>query len=163
MSRFTRALEGALRSEGISQAEAAGTAGIHPSTVSRLMKGEMDNSVEYVERLIQALPKEADRQHCLREWLFDQTPQKYWDQLTVHFGPAVHEAAPRPLNDSLTEALNTLEEASTDDVDLAQLVRKLAKVVGPTRKRGSGRKSSAAETPPHSGSTPPLPPRENAS
>lgn len=126
VSRFTRAYDAALSAEGISRADAASTAGLHPSTLSRIMSDELGAAVENVERLLRALPKREDRLHCLREYLFDHTPEEYRAELVVHFG-AVAEA--RPQRDALRDALDALEDAATSDKDLRRLITDLARVV----------------------------------
>ncbi len=96
------------------------------------MSDEISAGPEHVEKLLLALSFDADRNHCLREYIFDQTPRDYWEKLIVHFG-VVHESKPRAPTDNLSAALRDLEESATSDPDLRRLLTDLAKVVG---KRG---------------------------
>jgi len=141
VSRFSRALDAALRAEGLSKANAAEVAGIHPSTVTRIMADEIQASSEHVESLLLVLTNQSDRLHCLREYLFDQTPEDYRESLVVSFG-SIQEEKPRHRADPLYDALTQLEITATSDADLRTLITSLARATSKV-----GRKSFAANSP----------------
>lgn len=141
VSRFTRAYDGALRAAEIPKSAAAESAGIHPSTLTRIMADEIAASVEHVEKLLLVLPDFSDRLHCLREFLYDQTPPDYRDATAISFGIlAESKLEGRP--DGLREALDQLEKTATDDADLRALLTNLANATGKP-----GRKSGAEQPP----------------
>lgn len=113
----------------MTRADAATGAGIHPSSLTRILNDEIQPSPDIVGRLLEVLADKSDRVHCLREYLFDQTPADYRDGLIIHFGQ-VDDASPPRRPDSLHRALSEIEEAATEDPDLRRLVVDLAKVVG---------------------------------
>ncbi len=107
------------------------------------MSDEISASPEHVEKLLLALPDDSDRHHCLREYLFDQTPVDYREQLVVHFGMIMEEKTRGPI-DNLSTALQDLEIGATTNVDLRHLLIDLAKIVGgPKRNQESRTKSSS--------------------
>jgi hypothetical protein len=128
VSRFSRAYDSALSAAGISRATAAKIAGIHGSTLSRIMADEFAASPDSVEGLLRALTDQADRLHCLREFLFDQTPTEFWPTLVIHFSE-LNEPRARPPIDSLHDALQELERTATGDRELRQLLVDLAKIM----------------------------------
>lgn len=93
------------------------------------MGEEIEASPEHVEALLTALSDRSDQLHCLREYLFDQTPADFREVLAISFG-AIQEDKPRARADSLRTAIEEIENAATDDADLRRLVIDLAKVVG---------------------------------
>lgn len=144
VSRFTRAYDGALAAAQLTRADAASRAGIHPSTLSRIMAEEIDASPDHVERMLAALSDRSDRLHCLREYLLDQTPSDYRDGLAISFG-LVEESTPRKHADPLQKALHALENAATEDSDLQRLIIDLAKVVSPPPRRNLQKVESQEE------------------
>jgi hypothetical protein len=112
----------------MSRADAAKVAGIHPSTLSRIMSDELGASVENVAMLLRAVPDASDRLHCLREYLFDETPDAYRDELIISF-EQLDEKRPRLATDSLRGAIHALELAATTDRDLRRLIVDLAAVL----------------------------------
>lgn len=92
------------------------------------MSDDLGADVANVERLLRAIVSVEDKTHILREYLFDQTPEEYWPQLSISFG-VVSESRATPFTDSLSAALAELERAATSDRDLRRLLVDLAAVV----------------------------------
>lgn len=133
MSRFSRAYDGALKTAGLTQAEAAGIAGYHASLVSRVLGGDSTLTSEHVEKLLMAISDVSDREHCLSEFLFDCCPADYRDKLAVSFG-VIREARAKG-QDDLTGALQTLEKLAVDNDALADLLKVLVKLLTPKPSR----------------------------
>lgn len=117
----------------LSQAAVAAQSGLNQSTVSRILSGDFTPESESLAKLLDALPNKSDRQHCLREYLLDHTPEDYRHALVLHFGQ-VEDDRPRP-TDALSRALHALETRATDDQDLRELLLSLSRCFekSPTR------------------------------
>lgn len=124
MSRFSRAFEAAIKEAGLTRADAAAAAEIDASVLSRLLNDEREVTRDHVARLIAVLKHDSDREHCVREFLIDQTPPQLRERLVVHFG-TMREAGQRA-QDPLSRNLEALESAATDNPDLRKLVANLA-------------------------------------
>lgn len=138
MSRFSRAFDGALKAAKLQQADAAKIAGYHTSMVSRVLKGSSALKPKHVERLLLAINNASDREHCLREFLFDCCPEDYREGLIVNYG-AARESAAKGM-DGITSDISTLERLAVDNSDLEELIRRLIKIL--TRNAGSKLSSS---------------------
>jgi transcriptional regulator with XRE-family HTH domain len=129
MSRFSRAFDAALKSSkpSVSQAEAAVRAGYHPSLVSRVLSGRSTLTPDHVSKLLAAINNSADRDLCVAEFLLDQCPEDYRDELTIKVGKS--GVAKARGKDRLTQDLTTLEELATDQPDLRRLISLLLSIV----------------------------------
>jgi hypothetical protein len=127
MSRFARAYRAALNTADLEQAAAAEMAGYHTSMVSRLLKGRSALTTEHVKNLLLAIQNKSDREHCLREFLFDCCPEDYRAQLIITLGRA--EEPRSKGEDDITTALASLERLAVDNDDLADLLTLLVSIL----------------------------------
>jgi transcriptional regulator with XRE-family HTH domain len=128
MSRFSRAYEAAIGLAGLTKAQAAAGAGVDASVLSRLLNDEREAQPEHVAALVRVLPTPEDREHCVREFLFDQCPPEFREQLVLHFGTV---RAPRAqIEDQLTRNMRALEAEAVDNPDLRKLFGNLASLFG---------------------------------
>lgn len=144
MSRFSRAYDGALKAAGLQQADAAAIAGWHTSMISRLLNGRSALAPKHVRQLLLAIQDQADREHCLREFLFDCCPEEYRDRLIISLG-AAHEARAIGRDDISTD-LAVLERLAEQNPDLRELFDILVRLLTQAEPRGAGADDCRAVT-----------------
>lgn len=124
MSRFSRAYDAALQQSNLTRGQAAATAGLDASVVSRILNDDRPATPEHVSALVRALSNVSDREHCVIQFLIDQCPEDLRERLHVTFGS--HRELRPPPEDSLARHLAALELAATDNPDLRKLFANLA-------------------------------------
>lgn len=94
------------------------------SVLSRLLNDERPVYAEHVAQMLNAIPAE-DREHCLRAFLIDQTPEQYRERLVVNFG-TLEQAPDRRSHDPLAQDLEALEREAESNPDLRGVLGYLA-------------------------------------
>lgn len=126
MSRFTRTFNAALQADGTLRTHAAVRAGIAQSVLSRILNNERPVTSDHVRGLLPVLRHREDQEHCLQNFLLDECPADYRDEIVIHFGQLRED---KEFTDTLKHQLAKLEEHATSNSDVAQLIKNLASIL----------------------------------